>query len=172
MSKGCIHVYTGNGKGKTTAALGIIMRAYGAGKKVFLGQFIKSMEYSEIKTLKLLESHIKVKLFGNGCFLIREPNEDDIKSAYEGIDYILNIYKENKYDIIILDEINIAIYLKLLKEKDVLKLIDEKPDNIELILTGRYAPDSIIKKADLVTEMKEIKHYYTQGIPNREGIDK
>lgn len=172
MSLGCIHIYTGNGKGKTTAALGVAIRAFGAQKRVFIGQFIKSMEYSEVKTLHLLNSLIDIKLFGQGCFLIREPNEGDIIAGKEALNYLLDIFKKNIYEVIILDEIIIALYLKIITKEDIKLLLKYKPAHTELILTGRYAPDWLIDMADLVTEMKEIKHYYSKGIENREGIDK
>ncbi|MCT4621110.1 MAG: cob(I)yrinic acid a,c-diamide adenosyltransferase [Marinisporobacter sp.] len=171
MEKGYIHVYTGNGKGKTTAALGLTLRALGAEKEVFIAQFVKSMEYSEIKALKNLD-HVHVSLYGHGCFVTKEPAKEDILAAREGLEKVRDILKSQKYDLVILDEITIAIFFKLLSTQDVLSLLDDKPDATELVVTGRYCPEEIIAKADLVTEMKEIKHYYTQGVLSRKGIDK
>lgn len=172
MDKGYIHVYTGNGKGKTTAALGLALRAAGAEKKVFIAQFVKSMEYSEIKALKFLKDFIHVALYGHGCFITKDPTKEDILAAQEALRNVRNILTSKKYDVVILDEITIAIFYNLLSTQDVLSLLEEKPTQVELILTGRYAPQEIIEKADLVTEMKEIKHYYAQGVLSREGIDK
>ncbi|QXM07202.1 cob(I)yrinic acid a,c-diamide adenosyltransferase [Crassaminicella indica] len=171
MNKGYIHVYTGNGKGKTTAALGLTIRALGAGKKVFVAQFVKSMEYNELKILKKLEN-VDVALYGHGCFITKEPAKEDILAAQEGLKKVKDILKSKKYDVVILDEITIAVFFKLLSTQDVLSLLEYKPDPTELVITGRYCPEEIIKKADLVTEMREIKHYYTQGVLSREGIDK
>ncbi|MCT4605584.1 MAG: cob(I)yrinic acid a,c-diamide adenosyltransferase [Marinisporobacter sp.] len=171
MEKGYIHVYTGNGKGKTTAALGLTLRALGAGKKIFIAQFVKSMAYSEIKALKKLD-HVHVSLYGHGCFIEKAPTQEDLLAAQEGLEKVREILKKEKYDLVILDEITIAIFFKLLSTQDVLSLLDDKPDTTELVITGRYCPEEIISKADLVTEMKEVKHYYTQGVLSREGIDK
>lgn len=172
MEKGYVHVYTGNGKGKTTAALGLALRAAGASKKVFIAQFVKSMEYNELKALKHLKDFIRVDLYGDGCFVNKTPAQEDIIAAQEGLQKVKEILSIQKYDVVILDEITIAIFFKLLSTKDVLSLIEAKPKSTELILTGRYAPEEIIDRADLVTEMKEIKHYYEQGVLSREGIDK
>ncbi len=169
--KGYVQVYTGNGKGKTTAALGLSLRACGANKKVFIAQFVKSMEYNELKALKSLSS-IQVKLYGHGCFINQSPTEEDILAAKEGLNEVKDILMTGLYDLVILDEITIAIYFHLLHTKDVLSLIQNKPDHVELIITGRYCPQEIIDAADLVTEMKEVKHYYTKGVLSREGIDK
>ena len=172
MNKGYIHVYTGNGKGKTTASLGLALRAAGAGKKIYIAQFVKSMEYNEWKSLKYLDNFITIKLYGKGCFITKNPTLEDIQEAKIGVEKIKSIFKSNVYDVVILDEITIALFYNLLSLDEVLSLINEKPYNIELIITGRYAPKEILNKADLVTEMKEVKHYYTQGVLSREGIDK
>lgn len=172
MNKGYIHVYTGNGKGKTTASLGLALRAAGAGKKIYIAQFVKSMEYSEWKSLKYLDNFITIKLHGKGCFVTKNPTLEDVQEAKIGVEEIKSIFKSNAYDVVILDEITIALFYNLLSLDEVLSLINEKPYNIELIITGRYAPKEILNQADLVTEMKEVKHYYTQGVLSREGIDK
>ena len=172
MNQGYIHVYTGDGKGKTTAALGLALRAAGANKKVFIAQFVKSMEYSEWNALKCLDAFIDIKLFGHGCFITKDPDPDDISAAQKGLQEIHQILMDKKYDLVILDEITIALYYNLLSLEDVITLIKDKPVETELVLTGRYAPEEIISLADLVTEMKEIKHYYQQGVLSREGIDR
>ena len=170
--KGFLQVYTGNGKGKTTAALGLALRARGAGLKVYVGQFLKTGQYSEIKALKKHKNYIKVEQYGRGCLIKGRPKKKDFELAQKGFNRAKKIIAGKKYDLVILDEINIALYLKLLKLKDVLGLIKARPKNIELILTGRYAPKKIIKLADLVTEMKEVKHYYRRGVTARRGIEK
>ena len=166
-----VHVYTGNGKGKTTAALGLALRAIGANKKVFIGQFIKNMDYSEINALKLLPNN-KVEKFGVSCFINRNPEKKDYEAAKNGLKRIREVLRTCEYDVVILDEINIAIYFKLISVEEVLEVLKERNKNIEVILTGRYAPKELIEYADLVSEIKEVKHYYTKGILSREGIDK
>ena len=170
MEKGYIHVYTGNGKGKTTAALGLSLRAICAGKKVFFGQFLKGQHYSELNAEKYLPS-FDIEQFGGECFVGENPCQDDNKDAHNGLDKMKEVLISGKYDVVVFDEINIALYFKLLSVEEVLKVLALKPDETEVILTGRYAPDEIIEKADLVTEMKEIKHYYDQGVSAREGIE-
>ena len=169
--KGYVHVYTGNGKGKTTAALGVALRAVCAGKKVFIGQFVKGMAYSEIKCQQYLPN-IEIHQFGTTCFIDREPSEEDIQLAQNGMSKCKKALHSGKYDIVILDELNIAFYYNLLKVENVLEIINARADYVEVIITGRYAPKEIITFADLVTEMKEIKHYYSKGVLAREGIDK
>lgn len=170
MKNGKVQVYTGNGKGKTTAAMGLTLRATGAGFKVFIGQFAKGAEYSEIKALKQLNG-VRVEQFGRHCFIVNEPEAEDIRLAREGLETARTAMQSGNYDLIILDEVNIALYYKLFSVETLLAFIDEKPDSIELILTGRYAPEAIINRADLVTEMREVKHYYTQGLEARTGIE-
>ncbi|MGM0446362.1 MAG: cob(I)yrinic acid a,c-diamide adenosyltransferase [Bacillota bacterium] len=171
MNKGFVQLYTGNGKGKTTAALGLALRAVCAGKKVYIGQFVKSMKYSEAKAGKYLPG-FKIEQYGKGCFINREPSEDDIKAAEQGLEKINEVLKKGKYDIVILDEINIAVYYNLLSPSKVIEVINNKKESTEIILTGRYADDMLIKRADLVTEMKEIKHYFNKGIKARDGIER
>ena len=166
-----IQVYTGNGKGKTTAALGLALRAKGAGLKVYIGQFIKGSSYSELKILKKIP-RIKIEQYGRGCFVHNEkPSKRDIELACMGLGRAKTIIKQRKYNVVILDEINIALHLGLLKKEGVLDLVKAAPKNIELILTGRYAPTKLIKIANLVSQIKEIKHYYKKGIKARRGIE-
>ncbi len=171
MQKGYTHIYTGNGKGKTTAAIGLAIRAVGAGKKVFIAQFVKGMLYNEIKAIQKYLPTIEVQLYGQSCFIDRAPNEQDIAAAKHGLAEVQNKMLSNTFDVIILDEINIALYFKLLSVEEVLALIAQKPKHTELIMTGRYAPEALIEKADLVTDMREVKHYYQQGVLSRLGID-
>lgn len=169
-SKGYIQLYTGNGKGKTTAAIGAAIRAAGTGKTVFIAQFVKGMPYSELSSLKLIP-HIKIKQFGLDCFIIKKPTQKDLDAAQKGIEEVSQIIRKNSYDMVILDEICIALHYKLIQTEVLYELLEEKPDNMEVILTGRYAPKELIKKADLVTEMREKKHYYNKGIQARKGIE-
>lgn len=172
--KGYIQVYTGNGKGKTTAALGLALRATGHGLKVYMGQFLKGQMYGELLSVKKLSPLITIEQFGRKGFIhvTKNPDEEDIKRAKRGLKRCLDAMLSKKYKIVILDEINVAVDFNLLSEKEVHKFLDQKPDDVEIILTGRYAPPSFIKRADLVTEMKEKKHYYTKGVRARDGIER
>lgn len=172
LKKGYVHVYTGDGKGKTTAALGLALRAAGNNYKVFIGQFVKGTKYSEIKALEKLNDKITVKQYGRGCFIKNKPDKKDIICAKDGLNEVREIISSGKHDLVILDEINIAVYFKLLTVQDVIELIENKPDGVELVLTGRRAEKEIIDRADLVTEMCEIKHYYRKGVLARKGIEK
>lgn len=165
-----IQVYTGNGKGKTTAALGLALRAAGAGLKVYIGQFVKGKFYSELNALKKF-GNIKVEQFGKGCFIKTEPTQKDIDLAETGLARIKEIIVKKSYDVIILDEINIALDLKLLKLEEAVKVIKGVPKRTELILTGRSAHPKILKIADLISEIKEVKHYYRKGVRARKGIE-
>ncbi len=169
--KGLIQVYTGNGKGKTTAALGLSLRAVGAGKKVFFAQFVKGQLYSEIKALENYLPAIEVKQYGLECFIHNTPTEKDIEIARQGLEEVATIIYSNKYDIVVLDEANIAIYYKLFSTEELIAILDKKPAETEIIITGRNATPELIAYADLVTEMLEVKHYYQQGVKARLGIE-
>lgn len=168
---GKIHIYTGNGKGKTTAAIGLAIRAVGAGYKVFIGQFVKSQIYSEIDFINKNIPQIETAQYGLDCFIINEPTAEDIKAAKKGLEEITEKINSVKYDLIILDEITIALYYKLFSTEEVLTILKTKPKNCEIIITGRYAPKELIEIADLVTDMQEVKHYYNQGVKARKGIE-
>jgi len=170
--KGYIQVYTGNGKGKTTAALGLAIRAAGAGLKVFIAQFIKMGEYSEIKALKRFKGLITVEQFGSGRFIKGKPSASDIEAARKGVEKIKAAFTSGQHNVIIMEEANVAAALGLLSVEDILKIMDEKPKDVELVITGRGADSRIIEKADLVTEMKEVKHYFQKGVKARIGIEK
>mgnify|MGYP000166846123 FL=1 len=170
--KGYIQVYTGNGKGKTTAALGLAIRAAGAGLKVFIAQFIKMGEYSEIKALKRFKDLITVEQFGSGRFIKGKPSASDIEAARKGVEKIKAAFTSGQQNVVIMEEANVAAKLGLLSVDDILKIMDEKPKDVELIITGRGADSRIIEKADLVTEMKEVKHYFQKGVKARIGIEK
>ncbi|MFA7136636.1 MAG: cob(I)yrinic acid a,c-diamide adenosyltransferase [Bacteroidales bacterium] len=169
--KGYIQVYTGNGKGKTTAAFGLALRAVGAGKKVFFAQFVKGQIYSELEAVEKYLPSITIKQYGLDCFIVNSPTEADIKAAKEGLAQVAEIIASGQYDIIVLDEANIAIYYNLFSVQELIDVITKRPKNVEIIVTGRYAPPELLEIAHLVTEMKEIKHYYTQGVEARKGIE-
>lgn len=170
--KGYVQVYTGNGKGKTTAAFGLALRAAGAGLKVYIAQFVKGMKYSELDTMKKLSDSITIKQYGRDCFIFKEPEKEDIQAAREGLREVRDIMSSGRYQMIILDEANIATYYNLFSADELLDFIKVKPEGVELVITGRKADPRIIEKADLVTEMKEIKHYYQKGVMARNGIEK
>lgn len=173
LSKGFIHIYTGNGKGKTTAALGQALRAAGAGLKTYFAQFMKEYPYSELQSVKLLNEFITIEQFCGDEFVYKKqlPDESEIKKAIDGLNKAKIKMMSNNYDIIVLDEAIVSIYFKLLTVEQIIDFINNKPADVELILTGRYCPVILIEKADLVTEMKEIKHYYSKGITSRKGIE-
>lgn len=170
--KGYVHVYTGDGKGKTTAALGLALRAAGAGLKIYIGQFIKSAEYNEIKALKQFSDQITLEQFGRGCFIKGDPHQADIDAAQKGLATIKSALVSEDYDVVIADEANVAFGCKILSEADLLDLIEAKPPHVELVLTGRSAPPAVMDRADLVTEMREVKHYFHEGVVARDGIEK
>jgi cob(I)alamin adenosyltransferase len=170
--KGYVQVYTGDGKGKTTAALGLALRAAGAGLRTYIGQFVKGMHYSELESLKRFSDLITIRQYGRDCFIYKEPDEEDIRAAREGLEEAREAVNSGKYDLVILDEATIALYYNLFSVEEFLELIRGKPKDVEMIITGRRADPRIIEMADLVTEMKEIKHYYQKGIQARDGIEK
>lgn len=164
-------VYTGEGKGKTTAALGLALRAVGAGYQVYIGQFIKNAPYSETISLKRFEDCIELHQYGRGCFIHGPPQPEDIEAARTGYSALKEALCSGKYQLVIADEINVAYDCSLLSEQDLLDLIALRPPDVELVFTGRGAPDSVIDRADLVTEMREVKHYFRKGILARKGIE-
>ncbi len=169
--KGYVQVYTGNGKGKTTASLGLAVRAAGAGLNVFIVQFLKKGDYSEIKALSRFEN-ITIEQYGLGKFVKGKPSKEDITAGASGYLKLCDLLKQGKHDLVIAEEGNVALMCNLISEEQLLALMDMKPDHVELVITGRGATPKIIERADLVTEMKEIKHYYQQGVTARVGIEK
>jgi cob(I)alamin adenosyltransferase len=169
--KGYVQVYTGNGKGKTTASLGLALRAAGAGLNVYIVQFLKKGDYSEIKALSRFEN-ITIEQYGLGKFVKGKPSDEDIAAGAKGYAKLVQILKEGKHDLVIAEEANVAVLCNLISEDQLLSLIDMKPASVELVITGRGATAKVIEKADLVTEMKEIKHYYKNGVKARIGIEK
>lgn len=172
LEKGYIQVYTGKGKGKTTASLGLAFRAAGAGLKVWIGQFLKNGDFSEVKALKSFSYNIEHHQFGLPGFILGKPSQKDIHNAKNGYNLALQALKSNKYDMIILDEINTAYSINLISIDDIKALCNSKPDTVELVLTGRGADEEIFSLADLVTEMREVKHYFKNGVQARTGIEK
>jgi cob(I)alamin adenosyltransferase len=172
LEKGLVQVYTGNGKGKTSAAFGLALRAVGRGLKVYIIQFIKGgFDYGELYVVDKLPN-LTLRSFGRGKFVTEKPaGKEDIRLAEEAFALGEKIVKSGEYDIVILDEINVAMKLELIETEKVLELIRAKPKQVELVLTGRYAPSEIIEAADLVTEMKEIKHPFNNGYQARKGIE-
>ncbi|WP_027363734.1 cob(I)yrinic acid a,c-diamide adenosyltransferase [Desulfotruncus alcoholivorax] len=173
LNKGLVQVYTGNGKGKTTASLGQAVRAIGHGYKVFMLQFMKgSKDYGEIKTAEKYLPNLIIVQSGLETFVSKEnPSQADIDLARQGLATAQKVIKEGHYDLVILDEINVALDFNLINLDDVLEMIKTKPDHVELILTGRYVPPKILDHADLVSEVSLIKHPYYQGVSARKGIE-
>ncbi len=172
LNKGYIQVYTGDGKGKSTAAFGLTLRAIGNGARVFIGQFLKNGDYGEIKALRIFAESVLVEQYGTGEFVDEQMTSADDRACRNGIKSIKKILISGRYDLVILDEINIAVCCGLLSMEELMGIISLKPDNMELVFTGRYALPEVVAIADLVTEMKEVKHYYHDGVIARVGIEK
>ncbi len=173
LSKGYIHVYTGDGKGKTTAALGLALRASGYGMRSYIGQFMKGQHYGELIALHD-HPYITIEQYGDlrCCIRREEVIPEHVAQARRGLERAREAMCSGHYDVVVLDEVNVALWFGLLTIKEVLTLLEERPDNVEVILTGRRAPQELIERADLVTEMQEVKHYYQQGVSARRGIER
>jgi cob(I)alamin adenosyltransferase len=172
FTTGYTQIYTGDGKGKTTAALGLSLRAAGAGLKVYIAQFIKSGDYSEIKALARFADQITVEQFGLGRFIKGKPSPEDVAAAGKGLAAVRNALKSGQYQVVILEEGNVAALCGLFPVDEILEIISQKPGDVELVVTGRGADPRVIDRADLVTEMKAVKHYYQAGVAARVGIEK
>lgn len=171
MKKGYIQVYTGEGKGKTTAAMGLALRSVCAGHRVLMVQFIKGGGYSEQKAGEFLPGFV-MEQYGRSCFIRREPDAQDYELAAKGLERLREAATDGEWDVVIADEINIALKYKLVSLEAVLDIVKNKSEGTELILTGRYAQPEILDAADLITEMREVRHYYTtQGVTARKGIE-
>ncbi|MBU0703860.1 MAG: cob(I)yrinic acid a,c-diamide adenosyltransferase [Chloroflexi bacterium] len=172
LSRGYVQVYTGDGKGKTTAALGLALRASGHGMRTYVGQFMKGQPYGELHALRD-HPYITVEQYGDvRCIRREEVTPEHVAQARRGLERAREAMLSDEYDVVVLDEVNVAIWFGLLDVEQVLAFLDEKPERVEVILTGRRAPQDLIERADLVTEMREVKHYYKQGVAAREGIER
>lgn len=174
MTNGQFQVYTGEGKGKTTAAIGLAVRASGAGLRVYIGQFIKDAEYSEVRALRAIPG-ITLEQYGTGegCLVGRAEKPFDRTNALEGVRRVTEAMRSGEYDVVIADEINVACMLGLITEPEWRVCAKARPESVELVFTGRGAPACAQEMADLMTEMREVKHYYAEkGLAARTGIEK
>ncbi len=172
LERGLVQVYTGSGKGKTTAALGLALRAAGHGFKTYIIQFMKGWpDYGELFSIECLPT-VSLRQFGRAEFVDKEnPDPEDVRMAHDALRHAAEAMESDEYDILILDEINVALDFGLLALEEALRLLDAKPPTLELVLTGRNAPPEIIQRADLVTEMLAIKHPFAKGVEARKGIE-
>lgn len=173
MERGYVQVYTGNGKGKTTAALGLALRAAGAGLRVYILQLMKEYPYSELEALRPHADRITVEQACGDAFVYRrEPAPPEEKAAATAaLDRARAAMVAGRYDVVVLDEACVSIYFGLITVDQLLTLLDDRPETVELVLTGRYCPDAVLERADLITEMREVRHYYTEGVRARKGIE-
>ena len=173
MKKGLIQVYTGDGKGKTTAALGLALRAVGHGMTVLIIQFMKGKtEFGESKAAQKLAPTLTLLPMGRGTFVSKDnPDPKDVQIAREGFLIAREAIQNKQYDVVILDEINVAVDYGLIPFSDLLHLLDSKPEEVEIVLTGRNARSELCERADLVTEMVKRKHYFDKGVPARKGME-
>ena len=172
LTRGYVQVYTGDGKGKTTAALGLALRASGHGMRTYIGQFMKGQHYGELDALRE-RPHITIEQYGDvRCIRREEVTPEHVAQARRGLGRAREAMLSGEYDIIVLDEVNVTVWFGLLDVEQVLVFLDEKPERVEVVLTGRRAPQELIERADLVTEMREVKHYYEQGVLARDGIER
>jgi cob(I)alamin adenosyltransferase len=172
--KGMVQLYTGDGKGKTTAALGLCFRAAGHGLRSYIIQFMKGqIVYGELKAAKYLNGLITIEQMGRPDFVSKEnPERIDIEMARDALRLAERVIKSGEYDIVVLDEVNVAADFGLIEKEEVIRIIKERPEYVEVVLTGRYAPKEFIEIADLVSEVKEVKHYYQKGVEARDGIER
>ncbi len=171
MEDARVQVYTGDGKGKTTAALGLALRAGGQGFRVFIGQFAKGRPCGELVSLARLADLITVRQYGRERFIRAPAPAEDVRLAREGWGEAAGVVRRAEADLVILDEIGIALHFGLVPLEEVLRLLDERPPSVELVLTGRKMPEEVLARADLVTEMREVRHYHHRGIGARRGIE-
>ncbi|HPM76485.1 MAG TPA: cob(I)yrinic acid a,c-diamide adenosyltransferase [bacterium] len=174
LGSGYVQVYTGNGKGKTTAALGLAFRAWGRGLRTYIGQFMKGQFYAELAAAHKTDGHIVIEQYGKDTFIhvVNPPAQEDVAMAQTGLEKIRQALTGGEFDVVIADEINTAHYFHLITSAQMLELMKLKPEGVELIFTGRYCPEEIVAAADLVSEMKEVKHYYQAEVPARDGIER
>ncbi len=173
LEQGFVQIYTGNGKGKTTAAIGQAVRAVGRGLRVCFVQFMKDFPYGELSVLKQLAPQLELHRYGTDTFVFKKepPSAALIAEMKQGLKTAEKALCSEEFDLVILDEVLVSIYFKLFTEEEVLAVVKKRPKKVELILTGRYAPDSLKKVADLISEIREVKHYYQKGVSARRGIE-
>lgn len=174
QGEGRVQIYTGNGKGKTTAALGLAVRAACAGLKVYIGQFMKGMEYSELSLPERFPGSITLEQYGTPRLLCKgeSPAPEDMRAAASGLRRLREELVSCRWDVVVADELCVAVHLGLVSEAEALSIITARPPDVELVLTGRYATDAMVAAADLVTDMHEVKHYYaSESLPARKGIE-
>jgi len=172
MKQGHIQIYTGDGKGKTTAAIGLAVRAAGHGLKSYIGQFMKGQSYGELAALRK-HPDITVEQYGDTeCIHREDVTPQHVTRAYDGLERAREAMLSGKYDIVVLDEVCVAIWFGLLDLQEVLHVLDQRPESVELVMTGRNAPPALVDRADLVTNMQAVKHYYDQGVAARDGIER
>ena len=169
--KGYVQIYTGDGKGKTTAALGLAIRACGAGLRVYIGQFLKTQRCSEFTFIRERCPDVRMECFGRRCMIRGKPSADDAKAARRGLARLREAITGGVYDVVIADEINVAAKIGVVTVEDILSLLEARPKQVEFILTGRNADARVIERADLVTEMRKIKHYFDRGVAWRPGVE-
>ncbi len=169
---GLVQIYTGDGKGKTTAALGLALRAAGHGLRTYIGQFMKGQDYGELRSAGMLSPYLTIEQYGRPTLIhVHEATPEDVRLAHEGLDRARAAMCSGSYDIVVLDEVCVALHFGLLTLAEVVVFLEQRPAGVELILTGRRAPVELIARADLVTEMREVKHPYARGVPARRGIE-
>ena len=172
LSRGFVQIYTGDGKGKTTAALGLALRASGRGMRTYIGQFMKGQNYGELDALRD-HPHITIEQYGDvRCIRREEVTPEHVAQARRGLKRALGAMLSGQYALVVLDEVNVTIWFGLLTVEEVLAFLERRPDHVEVVLTGRRAPQELIARAHLVTEMREVKHYYRQGVAARKGIER
>jgi cob(I)alamin adenosyltransferase len=174
LGKGYLQVYTGNGKGKTTAALGLAFRAWGRGLRTYVGQFMKGQFYAELAAAERTDGAITIEQYGKDTLIhvTNPPDPEQVALAKQGLARLRQALESGQYDLVVADEINTAHYFHLVSVAEMKDLAARKPVGVELIFTGRYCPEEIMALADLVTEMCETKHYYRDGVPARDGIER
>ena len=174
LGKGYVQVYTGNGKGKTTAALGLALRAAGRGLKTYIGQFMKGQHYGELEAVKKVQPFITIEQYGKDTFIhVQDPPlEEDVRMAQDGLARARRAMCSGEYGIVVFDEIITSHWFHLVSLTEMLEVIRSRPEGVEVVFTGRYAPPELIAAADLVTEMRELKHYSTEGVTARDGIER
>jgi cob(I)alamin adenosyltransferase len=171
LEKGYIQVYTGNGKEKITAALGLTLRAAGSGLRVYIAQFMEKGHCSEIRALKRLSDRIAVEQFGTGRFVRGKPDPEDLEAGRKGLDAARQAMLSGDYDMVVLEEVNVAYESKIISEQELMDFVSVKPDGVELVLTGRGGAPAVLERADLITDIKPLRHYFEQGVGAHTGIE-